>query len=200
MVPVVPLTVRPVPRAMQLTKQRMWAAFDLDYTINDEGAVRVPLKWQAENLVTIKLPVPTKITTAIRVHKRAAPIFEAWFRSFDKATCEAVKTFDGSFVPRLMRLAKNLPSTANPTRDWNPFLSRHSRGIALDVNSKWNLQGKPGASWGQEGCLWTLIAKARDVRVSVRNPDGSEWEGGIVCGADWNGKHIDPTHFEVGSW
>lgn len=181
----------------------MVANFDLDFVISQEGQVRVPLSWQADNLVTIKLPVPTRITTAIRVHKRAALVFETWFRTWDKAACEALTAFGGSFVPRLMRRPRGsqpLATTENPTRDWAPLLSRHSRGIAIDFNHDYkdNLQGKPGVARGEIGTLWPIIDKARDVRVEVVDPSGGKWIAGIVCGIDFGGKLIDPVHFEVG--
>lgn len=184
----------------QLTKQRMWDNFPLDFVITPEREVKVPLKWQADNLVRLKLPIPTGITTGIRVHGRAAPVFEAWFRSWDKAACEALKEFGGSFVPRLMRAASNLPKTDSPTRDWAPYLSRHSRGIALDFNHSYGLnkQGKTGVPRGEPGSLWPIIDKARDVRVLVTEPGGASWMAGIVCGIDFGGKLIDPMHFEVG--
>lgn len=186
----------------QLTKQRMISNFDLDYVISKERQVTVPLKWQADNLVRIKLPIPTGITTGIRVHKRAAPVFEAWFRTWDKAACEALKEFGGSFVPRLMRAAKELPKTDSPTRDWAPYLSRHSRGIALDFNHSFELnkQGKPGVPRGELGSLWPIIDKARDVRVEVVDPNGQKWTAGIVCGIDFGGKLIDSMHFEIAEW
>ena len=189
-----------VQRAKQLSKPRMWSSFDLDYKIDHAGKVTVPLKWEAENLVTLKLPIPTGIIRGVRVHKRAAPVLLEWFRSWDQDACRSVLTFDGSFVPRLMRGAKNLPSTSSPTKDWNSFLSRHSRGIALDLNAKQNPMGKPGAGLGQPGCLHRVIELAERVRVPVTDPEGKVWEAGIVCGAHWAGKFRDDQHFEIGAW
>jgi hypothetical protein len=184
----------------QLTRARMVQNFDLDFVISQEAKVTVPLAWQAENLVRLKLPIPTGVTTAIRVHERAAPVFEAWFRSWDKEACEALKEFGGGFVPRLMRMAKNLPKTDSPTRDWAPYLSRHSRGIALDFNHNYplNKQGQPGVSRGELGSLWPIIDKARGVRMLVTDPDGHKWMAGVVCGIDWAPKHRDAMHFEIG--
>lgn len=191
-----------VARARQLSKARMWSAFDLTYTCDLDGRVKVPLKWEAENLVTLKLPIPTGILRGVRVHKRAAPVFLEWFRSWDAAACKEVKEFGGSFVPRLMRMAKSLPKTTNPTKDWNSFLSRHSRGIALDLNhsAAGNKQGQPGIPEGQPGSLHRVTELARDVRVEVVNPDGTKWDAGIVCGVDWSPKYRDPMHFEIGQW
>jgi hypothetical protein len=186
----------------QLTRGRMVENFDLDFVIGQDGKVTVPIKWEADNLVRLKLPIPTGITTAIRVHKRAAPVFEAWFRSWDKAACEALKEFGGSFVPRLMRAAKNRPKTDSPTRDWAPYLSRHSRGIALDFNHSFplNKQGQPGVPRGELGSLWPIVDKARDVKVLVEDPNGHKWMAGIVPGIDFGGKLIDAMHFEIGQW
>jgi len=192
----------PVLRCKQLSKVRLWSSFDLTYTCDQDGRVKVPLKWESENLVTLKLPIPTGILRGVRVHKRAAPVFQAWFRSWDKEACGEVKEFGGSFVPRLMRMAKNLPKTTNPTRDWNSFLSRHSRGIAMDLNhsAAGNKQGQPGVPKGHPGSLHRVIELAREVRVPVTDPNGETWEAGIVCGIDWSPKQRDAMHFEVGQW
>jgi hypothetical protein len=180
----------------------MWANFDLQNKIDQTGKVTVPLAWEAENLVTLKLPIPTGIIRGVRLHKRAAPVFQAWFRSWDAEACKEVREFGGSFVPRLMRMAKNLPKTTNPTKDWNPFLSRHSRGIAIDLNHSFagNKQGQPGVPKGEPGSLHRVIELARDVRVTVTDPSGATWEAGIVCGIDWAPKQQDAMHFEVGQW
>jgi hypothetical protein len=191
-----------VVRCRQLSKPRMWANFDLTYKIEQTGRVTVPLKWESENLVTLKMPIPTGIIRGVRVHKRAAPVFQAWFRSWDAEACKEVKEFGGSFVPRLMRQAKNLPASTNPTKDWNSFLSRHSRGIAMDLNHNFplNAQGKAGVPEGLPGSLHRVIALARDVRVTVTDPAGASWEAGIVCGIDFGGRLVDPMHFEIGQW
>jgi len=189
-----------MPVVQQLTKSRLITNFDLSFTIDESGKVEVPLKWEADNLVNLKLPIPTKITTHIRVHKRAAPVFEEWFRSFRRQECECILTFGGSFVPRIMRGA-NLPDTSDYTRDWAPFLSRHSRGIAMDFNPEQNRRSTPGAKQGEIGWLGPIIEKARTVHVPIIDPfHGTTWEAGIVCGADWGGKMIDPMHFEIGEW
>lgn len=189
-------------RCRQLSKTRLWSAFALDYTIDLDGRVKVPLKWESENLVTLKLPIPTGIIRGVRVHKLAAPVFQAWFRSWDAEACKEVQAFGGSFVPRLMRMAKNLPNTSNPSKDWNSFLSRHSRGIALDLNHNFagNKQGQPGVPKGQPGSLHRVIELARDVRVTVTDQAGATWDAGIVCGIDWAPKQRDAMHFEIGSW
>lgn len=190
------------PRAKQLSRTRLWSAFALDYKIDLDGRVTVPLKWEADNLVILKLPIPTGITRGVRVHKTAAPVFQAWFRSWDAAACKEVREFGGSFVPRLMRMAKNLPKTTNPTKDWNQFLSRHSRGIAADFNHSFalNKQGQPGVPPGQPGSLHKVLELARAVRVTVIDQTGATWDAGLVCGADWSPAQCDPMHVEIGAW
>lgn len=189
-------------RCRQLSKPRMWANFDLQNTITQDGEVKVGLAWQARELTTVRLPAGTKIQTPIRVHRRAAPVFTAWFDLWGPAECACVEKFSGSFVPRLMRGAKNLAPTTNPTRDWNAFLSRHSRGIAVDLNGNYpaNLIGKPGVPLGEKGSLHPVIEAARNVRVEVVDPNGEKWTAGIVCGFDWSPKQQDACHFEIGMW
>lgn len=189
-------------RCKQLSKSRLWTTFDLAYTIDLDGKVKVKLAWEAANLVTLKLPIPTGIIKGVRLHKLAAPVFQAWFRSWDADACAEVKEFGGSYVPRLMRMAKNLPKTTNPTKDWNSFLSRHARGIAADFNHSFalNKQGQPGVPKGEPGSLHHVLELARAVRVPVTDPNGETWEAGLVCGADWSASHKDFMHVEVGQW
>jgi hypothetical protein len=187
-------------RCKQLSRARLITSFGLDYTIADNGKVSVPIKWEAANLVTIKLPIATGIIKGVRLHKLAAPIFQEWFRMWSPEVCRDVKAFGGSYVPRLMRMAKNLPATKNPTKDWGSFLSRHSRGIAIDLNHNFalNKQGQPGVPAGEPGSLHRVIELGRQVRVPVTDPNGETWEAGLVFGADWSPAQRDFMHAEVG--
>lgn len=188
-----------VQRAKQLTRGQLLANFDCDFAIDDKAQVKVAPEWQKAWLVAVALPVPTGITRNVLLHKRAAPVFQAWFRLWTPEVCRTIKTFDGSFVPRLMRLAKNLPVTDDPTKIWASYLSRHTRGIAADFNAAENRQGQVGAGLGQKGCLAEVIALARTVRVEVKDVFGKTWSAGIVCGADWSPLSVrDDQHFEVG--
>lgn len=193
-----------VARARQLTRAQLLASFDTDFHVDDKGQVTVAPEWKNAWLVPVSLPIATGIARRMLVHKRAAPVFEAWLRTWTPEVCKTVKTFDGSFVPRLMRLAKNLPVPVNGdsyTKTWGSYVSRHTRGIAVDLNSKQNLQGVIGAAPGKEGDLHPVIDLARQVKVDVKDAYGKTWTAGIVCGADWLPLSVtDFTHFEIGIW
>ena len=65
-------------------------------------------------------------------------------------------------------------------------LSRHARGLAIDINAAQNPMGRPGAKLGEPGCILELIPLAN--------------ECGIVAGADWHGASQDSMHFELGTF
>lgn len=190
--------------AKQLSRTQLLANFDCDFGIDDKGQVTVAPEWKRAWLVPVSLPLPTGLVQRMTIHKRAAPVFEAWLRMWTPEVCKTVKTFDGSFVPRLMRQAKNLPVPAKGdsyTRTWGSYVSRHTRGIACDFNARQNPQGKTGAGVGEEGCNFAIEQLARQVRVEVKDIYGKPWIAGIVCGADWAPMSVvDPMHYEVGYW
>lgn len=193
---------KPPTHAKQLSRPQLIANFDTDFHIDDKGQVTVSAEWQKQWLVPVSLPIPTGITHKVMLHKRAAPVFEAWFRSWTPEVCKTVKTFDGSFVPRLMRMAKNLPVPVNGdsyTKTWGSYVSRHTRGIAVDLCSKWNQQGKVPAARGTEGSVLELVELARQVRVPIKDAFGKTWTAGIVWGGDWSAGAIDGMHWELGS-
>jgi hypothetical protein len=83
-----------------------------------------------------------------------------------------VKTFDGAWVPRTIRL--------KPT-----VLSNHAYGTAFDINATWNGLMRVAALVGQEGSVRELVPLA--------NAHGFYW------GGHWNydGKGAsDGMHFE----
>jgi hypothetical protein len=184
-------------RPAQLPRERLVDDFSLDFTIDHKGLVFVPQSWRNEHLVKMPLPAASYGGKEFWIHRGAERVFQAWFNLWvQHGVAGDVVTFDGSFVPRLMRSAGNLEPTDDPTRDWGrKYLSRHSRGIAIDLNAKGNEQGTDG-----DGSLMRVIDLAAQVRVPVVSPKGVHWEAGIVCGAHWAGKLRDPMHAEVGAW
>jgi hypothetical protein len=191
--------VSTTPHAKQLSRTQLLASFDCDFGISESGQVTVAPEWQKAWLVSVSLPIPTGITRRLLLHKRAAPVFEAWFRMWTPEVCKTIKTMDGSFVPRLMRMAKNLPAPAagdSYTKTWGSYVSRHTRGIAADFNASNNRQGTAG-----DGSLDQVLALARTVRVELKDSFGKPWTAGLVCGADWQPMGVkDPMHVEVGCW
>lgn len=94
------------------------------------GRIEIDPRWIAENIVTITLP---GLNREVQVHKEAQDNFiqafnyikngKAWINGKEVPLLSLVKTMDGTFVPRHV--------------NWNPAkgLSRHSWGIAIDINA-----------------------------------------------------------------
>ena len=139
------------------------------------GAVAVPVSWTEANLVRLRL-LPWM--PECRVHKDAAEPFIHWFQAIINAKLQQrVMTFNGSYVPRLKRGSGVAPNLAG--------LSRHTRGIAVDLNAMFNRMGEAPAKLGEHGCMHELVPLAN--------------ECGIVWGGDWKGKSVDGMHFEIGA-
>ena len=94
------------------------------------GRIEIDPRWIAENIVAITLP---GLNREVQVHKEAQDNFiqafnyikngKAWINGKEVPLLSLVKTMDGTFVPRHV--------------NWNPAkgLSRHSWGIAIDINA-----------------------------------------------------------------
>jgi hypothetical protein len=164
------------PSPRQLTQAEMRQRFGLVFKIDPtRHTVVVPDEWRQAYLVHVVL-VPGM--PSVLVHRDAAPVFTAWFARVRLAgLADRVVTIDGGFAPRLKR-GKDVPANESG-------LSRHARGIAVDLNAGMNPMGTPGAQLGQRGCLAELVPFAREV--------------GLVWGGDWHGASCDPMHFEIGA-
>jgi len=129
--------------------------------------------WLARNIVAVRSPFPLPMnkgqTEKIRCHRLVAEqILSALRELDDKGLRRLIHTFDGCYLPRHVC--------------WNPErpLSRHSWGIALDLNAA---KFPFGSARRQE---------ARLVEVFARH--------GFLCGQKGGGlweKTLDPMHFEV---
>jgi hypothetical protein len=134
------------------------------------GNVTIDPAWINTHLVEIEIPLlaPNRPRSAL-VHKLAAPRFEAMFENWRAADLLGrIVTEDGTFVARYKRGSLT-------------ELSRHSWGLAIDLNASQNLQGHVAAHIGQLGCVRELVP------------------GAIAAGFFWGGHfhHGDPMHFEV---
>jgi hypothetical protein len=133
------------------------------------GAIIILGEWERRNLVT--LPAPFSLADAkgrpvrnLRCHRLvAAPLRRALEELAREKLTHLVNTFDGCFVPRHM--------------DWDETrgLSRHSWGIAVDLNARLFPLGSR-----QKQDPRVLAAFARQ---------------GFAWGGDWD--LPDPMHFEI---
>jgi hypothetical protein len=140
------------------------------------GAVKILGNWVEHNIVTVDVPQLARFrngNSKVRFHKRAAEQFKRLWAAWENAgLLDRIITYDGDFVPRVMR--------SN-----NRVLSNHAYGTAFDINAKWNWIYKVAALYGEKGCVRELVPLA--------NAHGFYW------GGHWNydGKGAsDGMHFE----
>jgi hypothetical protein len=133
--------------------------------------------WDKNNIVDIVVPQLANIRGGnggrLKFHRVAAEQMKRLWAAWEAAgLLRFVKTFDGAWVPRTIRL--------KPT-----VLSNHAYGTAFDINATWNGLMKIAALVGQEGSVRELVPLA--------NAHGFYW------GGHWNydGKGAsDGMHFE----
>ena len=133
------------------------------------GAIEILGEWERRNIVSIVPPFELRegrgrALSAIRCHRLIAPALTRALEDLKRRDlCHLINTFDGCFVPRHM--------------GWDPkrALSRHSWGIAVDVNARL-------FPYGSE-------AKQNPRLVEVFTRQGFAW------GGEW--RTPDPMHFEV---
>lgn len=131
-------------------------------------------RWRQENIVTVKLPQLRDVqapSRTVRIHRKVAESFlQLWSRWESAGVLKAVRTWNGSFVPRFVR--------GSHTR-----LSNHSWGTAFDLNARWNRLGQVPAATGAEGSVLEL--------VPIANELGWFWGGHFQGRTD--GMHFEAT-------
>lgn len=160
----------------QLTQSELQTRFNLTWHVKPgTREVVVAEEWKRVELVAIR-PVINGHAGAIWLHKDAAPVFSRFFELVHNAKLDdRILVFSGSFVPRFKR-----GTTGTAPAD----LSRHSRGIAIDLNAAWNAMGTQGPKLGERGCLQELVPLM--------------YECSLVWGGDWKGAQCDAMHVELG--
>lgn len=163
----------PLPKPRQLTFAELEQFYPINCTIDPKtGEVKVNTQWYKQKLKTLVIA-----GKSVLVHAEALPRFQRWLKLIEEhGYNDRIVTVDGGFVPRIKR-GKNVPKTTQG-------LSRHARGLAIDINALMNMRGSRGAQLGQAGCVRELVPLA--------------YECGLVWGGDWFGELVDPMHFEVG--
>ncbi len=137
--------------------------------IRADGTVAFP--WEEQILATAMLPAPLPLSwapatkvTRFKAHRRVAPLLTATFAELH-ATADlwaTINDFGGCYNFRAQRGAK--------------VLSRHSWGIAVDIDVTDNPMGKP--------------AHVDPRTVKIFEAHGFAW------GGNFSGTRIDPMHFE----
>jgi len=133
------------------------------------GRIEILGEWERQNIVSFAPPFEVRDgkgrpIKAIRCHRLTQPALKGLLADLAaRQLCHLINTFDGCFEPRHMG--------SNPRRP----LSRHSWGIAVDVNAR----------------LFPYGSRARqDVKLI-----GAFKRRGFTWGGDW--RVPDPMHFEI---
>lgn len=110
--------------------------------------------FEKDNIIKVHIPQITKITFGkrkfIKIHKIAYEPLKLFFDQIEKRKLlSMIKTFNGSYVPRLIRGSKTQ-------------LSSHAFGIAFDINMQWNMLSTEPALLGHEGSVRELVPIAHD--------------------------------------
>lgn len=133
-----------------------------------KGAIVILDNWEEQNIVSLPnvwgIVTPLVKPAVIRCHSRVARKIQAALNDLaGQGLIHLVQTFDGCFVPR--------------HKCWDPrrTLSRHSWGIAVDLNARW--------------CPYGSNARQPAKVISAFTCHGFEWGGA------W--KTPDPMHFEA---
>ncbi len=133
------------------------------------GAIKVLGEWERQNIVSLAPPFALRDSrgrplSVIRCHRLIAPALTRALSELKRRNlCQLINTFDGCYVPRHMSWNLKRP------------LSRHSWGIAIDLNAR---LFPLGSKEKQNARLIEIFAKQ-----------------GFTWGGEW--KTPDPMHFEI---
>jgi hypothetical protein len=128
--------------------------------------------WEEENIVSVEIPQLRQVPgnfSRMRWNKRGVEQLRSLWAAWEKAgLIPLVKSYEGSYVPRLIR-----GSTTS--------LSNHAYGSAFDINYFWNQLGKTPARCGAVGSVQELVPLAHE--------HGFYWGGNFT--------RLDGMHFEI---
>ncbi len=151
--------------------------FDLDSLPDNREHIKILGTWIKDNITTVSIPElkPVLASGEMEFHNKAALQLQGLWKAWQSQDLiKLILTFDGSFVPRLIRGA---PLVKDFSR-----LSNHAFGSAFDINYQWNKLGQTPALIGQKGSVRSLVPIANDY--------------GFYWGGHFNGRK-DGMHFEV---
>jgi len=141
-----------------------------DFTFQNIGGGRIEIDpaWVQENIVNcVLVRASSGKDVSTRCHRLAKEPFERAFQEIsDRGLSKLIKTYDGLWVPRHQLWKNSKP------------LSRHSWGIAVDLNAPWNAYGNG-------------ISPENLALNEVFNRFGFAW------GGDWSPLERDAMHWEL---
>lgn len=162
---------KPTFNPLNLTQQQsLFGKFE--YSVNADTSVKILGNWEKENITSISIPQVKNIgpykPKSVRVHTKAAKQFANLFNAWENAgLLPLILSYDGSYMPRLMRGSTNL--------------SRHAWGTAFDINVAWNGLNVIPPRVGEKGSVREL--------VTIANKLGYYWGGHFT--------RLDGMHFEI---
>lgn len=142
-----------------------------------KGTIRLADGWEAENIVTVEVPALVGVDSygrkfggKVRFYRGAADQLQAaWAEVKAQGLMDRVLSWDGSFVPRMIRGSLTKPS-------------EHTFGCAFDINVQWNGLGVTPPRSGLRGSVREL--------VPIFEKHGFLWGGGWA-------RRPDGMHFQI---
>jgi hypothetical protein len=147
-------------------------------TPQNPEAIRILDGWAAESIAPVEVTQLRGVEVGgggrcggrVPFHRLAAEPLRRLWRAWQEANLlDRVITFDGAYVPRLIRGSTTV-------------LSAHAFGTAFDINARWNAIGRPPAPLTSRGSVIDL--------VELANQHGFYWGGHFS-------RRLDGMHFEL---
>jgi hypothetical protein len=160
-------------------RQAVFGKFDFEIASLPDNREHVKIlgNWIRDNIIVVNVPEVKPIVSSgkIEFHRIAAAQLQGlWGAWQSQDLIKYIITFDGSFVPRLIRGAALVK---DPSR-----LSNHAFGSAFDINADFNPLGSVPAAVGRNGSTRLLVPIANDY--------------GFYWGGHFNTRK-DGMHFEI---
>lgn len=142
------------------------------YSVLENGRIKILGRWQKDNIIKVFLPELKGIKGApkdlkIYFHRSASLQLVSLFKEIGNiGLTKYILTWDGSYVPRMIRGGKNLSS--------------HAYGMAFDINANWNNLGAIPSGERDIGTVRPLIGLAEKYGFfwggNFTRPDGMHFE------------------------
>ena len=139
-----------MPRKTLSSSSEVKAMFgDFSYTNTGNGSIKIDPNWTRDNLISVDVPQLEDVSGAparITLHRSISVQFQEALKKTEQAgVLSRILSFDGSWVARHMNWSNSRP------------LSRHSWGIAVDFNARWNGYGVKPPAAGSTGSVKELV-------------------------------------------
>lgn len=154
---------------------------------NDNRKLKCSLEYKRNEIVELELPDYLIVYTGakkktIQIHKKIKDKLNNVFEEiYENNLWNKIISFGGTFVPRF----KGWRDMSNmDEKIWYKYMSRHTFGIAIDLNIRHNGYGQFPSLYGEEGCLLDIVP------IFARH--------GFYWGGWFSPKYYDGMHFELG--